>query len=543
MEIFSKIDLLLVISKITPDDLDFDVTEYVYHNKKEEFTDKFEIVVNTLNDLLFGTFYIVLSKSGKNWHGKNILNKIGCVPIRIKHLFDKKMNKYTFDIDSAVDFQGADFYGKNSTLLGTLTIQLKINQLNSPLDEEKTTGMVQKIANKLFNADVSMSFDSIKNAIDVLFNGNTLCNFKTVIGMILIDGYLINKMKCQEDAHIGNNGCFINNCLIGYSPIPKNEALKAIRCVDYSLGAYTDSLIWKLIIKPTLYPYEDVKDQKLKAILERINIKKDKFIKYFESNLKSISYVIFIDDDSLVISFRGTLSHFDVINDLNANYTVFFDGYAHAGITNLSYSFVSSELDNIKEILIKNNLKKIIFTGHSLGGAVATLVHLIVTKNKYFSNIDEIKTITFSPPPTVSESFLNEKIENLIAYNFGNDLIPRVSIGSLLDFKFLCISLFNFFHIKHDTNEVISRILEINQYLNNTCLFPKLYHPGTVYHIKDSLNENKEKIYGFKNVNPKFFSSLNVNKDCITDHILTKHLAALKYCVEEESIEPRNDKN
>ncbi|ELA42431.1 uncharacterized protein VICG_00530 [Vittaforma corneae ATCC 50505] len=519
------------VQKISSDGVDFDTTEYLYKGKSVKFDQAFKVGVKTLNDLVFGTLYIIILKKYRNFLGISTSTKVAGIAIRLKHLIESKTGEQTFDIVPIIDLLSADYYDKNPPFLGRITIKFNIEYLNTPLEEEKNTSLTKKIINKIFSAEITESFEAINDISSFLSNGSTVCNLKSVAGMFIIDGLLIRKMECYEENHLGMNGCSKNNCLKSYTTISGDESKSAIKCINYCLAAYLDSKVWLLLIKPDL-KRPNIKDRKLRVALERLKIPEEKFIKYHEGSHKLVGFIVFIDDDTLVVSFRGTLSHNDIINDLDACYTQFFNGYAHSGILKLANMFVDVELGNIKQIITENKLKKVLFTGHSLGGAVATVIHLIVTKNNFITAC-EIKTAAFASPPTVSESFLDQKIENLITYNYGNDIIPRLSLGSLLDFKFLCLSVANIFTVFSKSERSIEKVVEVHRYLKESDLYPKLYHPGTVYHIKAEYKDNKT-TYGFKKVDPKFFANLIIYKDYPADHILKRHISAFNFCVEND---------
>lgn len=534
MNLFSQLCLHVAIQKISSDGIDFDTTEYLYKGKSIKFNQAFKVTVKTLNDLIFGTLYITILKKYRNFLGVSTSAKVAGIVIRLKQLVESRTNEQTFDIIPVMDLLSADYYDKNPPLLGRITIKFSIENLNTPLEEEKNSSLTKKMINKIFSAEVTKSFEAINDITSFLSSGSTACNIKSVIGMFIIDGLLIKKMECYEENHSAMNGCSRNNCLKSYGPISGCESRYAIRCIDYCLAAYLDSKVWLLLIKPEL-SLPNIKDRKMRTALERLKIPEERFIKYYEGSHKLIGFIIFIDDDSLVVSFRGTLSHNDIINDLDACYTKFFGGFTHSGILKLANTFVDVELGNINQLISKNNIKNVLLTGHSLGGAVATVMHLIITKNNLIPKC-KIKTVAFASPPTVSESFLGQNIEDLTTYNYGNDIISRLSLGSLLDFKYLCLSIANIFTVFSKSEKSIEKIVEVHRYLKESDLYPKLYHPGTVYHIKAEYKGDKA-TYGFKKVDPKFFANLIIYKDYPADHILKRHISAFNFCIENENRE------
>lgn len=139
-------------------------------------------------------------------------------------------------------------------------------------------------------------------------------------------------------------------------------------------------------------------------------------------------------DNILCISFRGTESIEDIFTDLNiSRVPIEFDFpldlkedlHVHRGFLT-QFESVKLNIDQeIVEYYIKNtNNKKIIFSGHSLGGALATIASLYF-KLKY-KELD-ISCITFGSPRVGCKDFVgvfNNTIENSYRFVNDNDPIP-----------------------------------------------------------------------------------------------------------------------
>ena len=115
---------------------------------------------------------------------------------------------------------------------------------------------------------------------------------------------------------------------------------------------------------------------------------------HFYSTKKDCQAYVCKFDDILCISFRGTESIDDILTDLNiSRVPIDFDFpidlkediYVHRGFLNQFDSIKLNIDQEIIEYYIKDsNKKKIIFSGHSLGGALATIASLYF-KLKYNS--------------------------------------------------------------------------------------------------------------------------------------------------------------
>jgi predicted lipase len=88
------------------------------------------------------------------------------------------------------------------------------------------------------------------------------------------------------------------------------------------------------------------------------------------------------------------------------------------------YEKVKSEIYNI--VRINTHLKKVIITGHSLGGALATLCSLDMAIN---FPLREIICVTFGSPRVGNLSFarlFNKKVKNSYRYVNGDDTVCKV---------------------------------------------------------------------------------------------------------------------
>jgi|GEM_PF-1710499 len=127
-------------------------------------------------------------------------------------------------------------------------------------------------------------------------------------------------------------------------------------------------------------------------------------------------------DGYQIICFRGTESLKDVITDLRVNKTVAFGGIGkvHAGFHN-AVDDVYKKID-----LAINKNRKVIVTGHSLGGALAQLVaHRLVLNNYNVSGI-----YTYGSPRVGNSDFKNEYDARLAKQTYlhinNKDLVTNI---------------------------------------------------------------------------------------------------------------------
>ena len=160
--------------------------------------------------------------------------------------------------------------------------------------------------------------------------------------------------------------------------------------------------------------------------------------------------IICINSTNVYIIFRGTDSIRDCITDLNVTRTNTPYGEIHSGFLNV-YDTIHNNIKNkIIELNKDNTIKTITFSGHSMGGALATIASIMI-------DIDEIiiYCITFGSPRVGDIKFSqlhHDKLKNnSIRYVHSGDLIPHLPIK--LRFK----------HVKNkiyvDSTTILSRII------------------------------------------------------------------------------------
>ncbi|KAM0688310.1 hypothetical protein COBT_000427, partial [Conglomerata obtusa] len=278
----------------------------------------------------------------------------------------------------------------------------------------------------------------------------------------------------------------------------------------YAISSYTNKLL--LFSIPKRKEIRGIKDDERKQILEFLNINTENLLAINLSTEKSIiPHLIFYDDteDEIVISFRGTQTHKDALNDLDCGYKEFFEGFSHRGISDLANHYID-KISDIEHFLHLKNTRNILFTGQSLGAAIATLVYITIKEKKLLQGYN-CRVISFSSPSILSINLCN-KYKEVTNFVFENDIIPRLNCGSLLDLKYLAISVAK----EKNTGEFIAKVKE-KLLISN--LYPKLYLPGKIYHVLRNGNVIEKKF--------DEFNEIIAHRTLLLDHTLSAILNAL----------------
>ena len=268
-------------------------------------------------------------------------------------------------------------------------------------------------------------------------------------------------MKCDDFFYtdiLVSLGLVIKNCStsdnsIKFMVITKGTEKELNDITKYTQDTKNDLEKEKKDIDERETRVESLKTQGLiqKNILNRL-IKKnkinDEFLKpYYTPKLNKLisNYLIFdknshlkdlIHNEDILIVFRGTTTNDNIITDLNIpivsseiNNNI---GGLHSGFVK-GYNSIKDDLEKVLKTYIDK--KNIIFTGHSLGGALASLATMDFTnKFKKYYKTHTIGLITFGSPRVTDEDASKEftKLlldkENPLQFNLRicNELDPIV---------------------------------------------------------------------------------------------------------------------
>lgn len=186
-----------------------------------------------------------------------------------------------------------------------------------------------------------------------------------------------------------------------------------------------------------------------RIVRDRLRLEQSDFvIKRFESSAFCPAHYIAVDNtiSSIVVCVRGTANFADSLTDMAATIDPlqvrqsredfrFIQGYGHAGIVRSARNVMRSFQDDLLKALTEYPTYGIVLTGHSLGGAVAAVVSMLLRADDRFPLS---KAVCFGSPPCVSMNVAEACEESVINVVNGSDLVPRVSIPVLIRFFATC---------------------------------------------------------------------------------------------------------
>jgi Lipase (class 3) len=226
----------------------------------------------------------------------------------------------------------------------------------------------------------------------------------------------------------------------------------------------------------------------------------------------------------VVVAIRGTFHARDALTDLCAEYSPFLGGHAHAGIAEAATNKSEEILPVVLRALETHPDYRVVVTGHSLGAGTASLLAMLWKDAMNFP----IECHAFACPPVlcVEMASLPETRAVINSYVANDDIIPRLSFGSMTDLKQWVVNLATdgtgYFHrmfqimslgnpLGDNATNFISKKMEwtpdlgasVRAALDHITPTERLYLPGKVYFLyKLRTLAEIESQPGFPNANP-----------------------------------------
>ena len=266
-------------------------------------------------------------------------------------------------------------------------------------------------------------------------------------------------------------------------------------------------------------------------------------IKYSTDNKKyHPNYFVVDEPDILFLVVRGSGSEADWQTNFDYHEQKINFGKYPIFCHNGFYQSAKNIFDEVKStVLEKGANKKVIVTGHSLGGAVTSPLALL------FMTSDDTKklntyAIPFAPAPSLGfiPKDLNSRFATIVnnddivttlcipcLYNMIKPLIPPSGIpkaflkavlkSSLKSLKSSSVQFGD--NLYNSAMASIDSIVEdLSTYHNDKTTLRVKYISGIIYHPKENAQLSKSI------VSPASFTTLSISVTCITDHIPSKYI-------------------
>ncbi|KCZ74948.1 hypothetical protein H311_04082, partial [Anncaliia algerae PRA109] len=391
---------------------------------KESFTFK----IRTYHDLLFTYLKILLEKN-------SFFNcTIGYTEISFKDIKNHTCVYSIYDPIYETDFTSYPFEERKS--VGEMVLEFSITEEEFEIDHSYNPSILDKIFHGIFNVEKNTKISIILAKLIAFGSANTSSYIYSSKGFFYLLNYYIKEekkfsystvlqflssLKREDESSISTlnqtNYSIAEETNLNYKLFDRSFYVKYREYLHYAICSYgrsilTNNLVRRIIKEPTAN----------KSCLELLdeNINEFKLINLEGKDYNPI-FVAFECKDAFVISFRGTFSVRDVSCDLKFDYKEFYNGFAHEGFGELAEQFIKNYYSKVK-IFIEN--KKLIITGHSLGGSVAQLVGYILLKNKMIDE-NKLEVVAFSPAPTLSKNIVQDDMfGSFITFTVSNDSVP-----------------------------------------------------------------------------------------------------------------------
>lgn len=534
-----------------------------YCGTEASFVDSIVLTFTKFHDTVLGDTRILLRKSAFPWdlcNGVVLLSNsfLRSADESREHSADILHSRY---LNKAASY---DFQRKETVGVLHYTISRRIFEAEKLLPGSGDSGFVQRMFGFLISERKAGIMLNVKKLMDHINSGSHGCRLRILFGGVMIEKYLaeINDSftrniklvlevdednlprilrdsacstasKCgmkrlfrvkllETEGGAGSRSPSITRILSseGYRICTLPILLRMKQLFYFAMGSYAHS--WPSMFINIQRQVSDSIPGGRKAVLEILGIENNDLLCICLSPLETVQHVVFYDrvGDRVVVSFKGTTNSEDTIQDINCEYALFCGGFVHNGFKTQAALFIEKYISQVADILRKTRSTRLLLVGHSLGGAISILVNIMLQRMGLLRDI-EVETVAFSSPPVVSEDVARQYRERITVVNYGNDMIPRMSYGSILDLKFLCCSIGER-HGPLDAPESIEDEVEtVLAHLRDSALHPKLYFPGELIHVKRircSLNENVNPLVVFRTVDMRFFEEIILIKHAPKHH-------------------------
>lgn len=180
-----------------------------------------------------------------------------------------------------------------------------------------------------------------------------------------------------------------------------------------------DAILVCALLSKIIYEGKDTFTKKSTAMLK----KQSTTFKILRRN--KMTCIVMSFDDTFYIGFKGTSNNKDIFSDIKASSTSDFYG-SHVGFLRAAHSILPDLLQYFESIKAYTVMKDVIITGHSLGGATAQIMSIIMN---YADSDINIYCVTFGGPKPGKKEFVDKfqsSIWDCISFQNSKDPVPKL---------------------------------------------------------------------------------------------------------------------
>lgn len=249
----------------------------------------------------------------------------------------------------------------------------------------------------------------------------------------------------------------------------------------------------------------------------------------------------------------------DVLIDLKGEYVDYtlnykgrtITGHVHTGMLLAAQNVVTLIKDLMVGLLETHRDYRPILLGHSLGAGTASMIALMWMEDDFIMSRG-LRAYCYSAPSTMSHEFHQAAGDVVMSVIFGNDIVPKISIGCLRDFAKMML----YFEQRDRKKAKIKAanivkcmmygykgqeqaLIEIYKEIKERFTSYKIEPPGHVYQIFDKSQhkefkflpmDTEEKLVGFFIPND-YHGEIVFTRSMITDHTQIQLMKALQKLV------------
>ncbi|XP_026657630.1 uncharacterized protein LOC103699135 isoform X2 [Phoenix dactylifera] len=312
-----------------------------------------------------------------------------------------------------------------------------------------------------------------------------------------------------------------------------------------------------------------------------------KFVK--DSSVMRPGYYIGIDTRNklVILGIRGTHTVYDLITDVvsSSDSKVSFEGFStHFGTAEAARWYLDHEMQTIKKCLEKHKEYRLRLVGHSLGGATAALLAIMLRKKSAeelgFSP-EIVSAVGFGTPPCVSKELVESCASYVSTVVLQDDIIPRLSAASLTrlrneiletdwmsvlekeDWKGIVDLVTNAKQVMSSVQDVVVKLADYAKFRSKSktsdvsvrkdasplrtpheesqaiakqegAVSEELFTPGTLYYLKREIDDiggnmkSRESFTLWKRHPGEHFQRILLSSNLISDHKCDSHYYALR---------------